>query len=138
IDGPLVQRPGVLDVERLALGRHRVWRRSRLLDAVVVHLAGRVARGAVELVGAQFAVVDGAIAVGVEQADEVGAVRAVLDGRDDAGGIAGDDRTGAGPAGAGELVEGRTDVIDRDRAVERAVRAGISRVLGVVVVALDV
>src|SRR5690606_19443863 len=126
------------DVERLALGRHRVRRRSRLLDPVVVHLAGRVARRAVELVGAELFVADGAIAVAVEQAHEVRAVRAVVDGGDDAGGVAGDDRTGTGPAGAGELVEGRADVVDGDRTVDRAVRAGVARVLGVVVVGMGV
>src|SRR3546814_8525432 len=66
------------------------------------------------------------------------AVRTVVDGRDDAGGVAGDDRPGAGPAGAGELVEGRATVADRDRAVERAVRTGITRILGVVVVTLAI
>src|SRR3546814_6951353 len=93
---------------------------------------------AVELVGAEFVIGDGAIAVAVEQAHVVRAVRTVVDGRDDAGGVAGDDRPGAGPAGAGELVEGRATVADRDRAVERAVRTGITRILGVVVVTLDI
>src|SRR3546814_9954881 len=78
IDRPLVQRPGVLDVERLALRRHRVRRRPGLPDAVVVHLPGRVARGAVELVGAEFVIGDGAIAVAVEQAHVVRAVRTVV------------------------------------------------------------
>src|SRR3546814_9104210 len=66
------------------------------------------------------------------------AVRTVVDGRDDAGGVAGDDRPVAGPAGAGELVDGRATVADRDRAVQRAVRTGITRILGVVVVTLDI
>src|SRR3546814_19587641 len=104
-----------------------------LPDAVVVHLPGRVARGAVELVGAEFVIGDGAIAVAVEQAHVVRAVRTVVDGREDAGGVARDDRPGAGPAGAGGLVEDRATAGARDPAVGGAARTGLTSNLGVVV-----
>src|SRR5690606_16624829 len=54
VDRPLIQRPGILDIERLALGNHRVGCGLGLHDPIVVHLSRWIARGADKLVGTKF------------------------------------------------------------------------------------
>src|SRR5690606_35088383 len=138
VDRPLVLGPGVLQVEGLALALHRVRRGGGLDDAVVVHLAGRVARGAGELVRVQLGLRHLAVAVGVQGADEVRAVGGggVADAAgvgQQAGNIAAGDRAGARPARADEVGEAHAGVGRGDGGVARAVRAGDDRVLEVLV-----
>src|SRR3546814_1196370 len=69
----MVHRPGVLQVQRLALALDLVRGNGGLDDTVCIDLAVRVAGGAGELVRIDFVGIDDAVAVGIHLADEVGA-----------------------------------------------------------------